>query len=152
MKRIILLMLLGFIFIPKLQAQTSVGGGLMFYGETALEAKADFNVSDRISVSPAIGYFLTDGYTVFMISGAGHYNLGDPESFNYYPLVGLNLISVSASYGGFSSSASNVGLELGGGATYSLSDSMKLYGEVKYIGHGVWSNNIGLSIGVYFSL
>jgi len=160
MKKVLLLTLFVLFTLTKMNAQTSVGGGVMLSDEMAIEAKADFGVSDQISISPSFDYFLIDankygtGYgisdlsiTMFMIGADGHYNLGDPEALNYYPLLGLNYVSVSFSGEGASYSyGSGIGLTVGGGATYALSESMKLYGEVKYIRSG-----LGLSAGLLFS-
>jgi len=139
--------------LTNMNAQTSVGAGVLLgNGATAIEAKANFGISDQISISPSFDYFLLDNsygsnVSMYMLGVDGHYNLGDPESLNYYPLLGLNYLSVSFSGDGYNFSyGSGIGLTAGGGATYALSESMKLYGEVKYIRSG-----LGLSAGLLFS-
>ena len=154
MKKVLLITVLTLLSMTKMNAQTSAGGGVLLGSyTTAIEAKADFSVADQISISPSFDYFLVDSsygvnLTMFMLGADGHYNLGDPESFNYYPLLGLNYFSVSYSGEGYSYSyGSGIGLTVGGGGTYALSESLKLYGELKYIRSG-----FGFSAGVMFSL
>ena len=154
MKKVLLLTLFTLLSITKINAQTSVGGGLLLGSyTTAIEVNADFGVSEQISISPSIDYYLVgntygSNVTMYLLGLDGHYNLGDNESFNYYPLLGLNYFSVSFSGEGYNFSyGSGIGLTAGGGGTYALSESIKLYGELKYIRSG-----IGFSAGIMFSL
>ncbi len=128
------------------KAQTLVGGGVFLgTGSTAIEAKADFNIADQISVSPSVDYFLsTVGYSAFQINVDGHYNFESSDKLAFYPLAGLNYYILSGN--GFTAS-SGLGFTVGGGGTYKLSDTMKIYSELKYIRSGV-----GISAGVLFSL
>jgi len=129
-------------------AQTEIGGGVTLggFGATGIEAKANFGVSDAISISPSFDYFLTSysGVTMFMLSGDAHYNFEINDKFTAYPLAGLNYLNISGSGYSF---GGGIGVNLGGGATYQISDKMKLYGELKYMRFG-----IGIGIGVLFSL
>ena len=129
-----------------LNAQTQIGAGfLASSGLNAIEAKANFGISDQIDISPSVGYFLgTKDYSAFIITVDGHYNFEAGDAFKVYPLAGLNYFVVS---GNGYTGTSNIGLTIGGGANYAISDSMNLYGEVKYIRAG-----IGFSVGVLFSL
>lgn len=149
MKKILLTIAIILGISPFVKAQTDVGAGILLgaYNNLAVEAKANFNVTDAISISPSLDYFLVDSsydYTMFLISADGHYNFEVSEDFTAYPLVGLNYFNISGE--GYSW-GTGIGLNIGGGATYSLSDSMKLYAEAKYIRTG-----FGLSAGVLFSL
>ena len=129
-------------------AQTDLGVGIhLSTGTTAIEGKANFGVSDIITISPSVDYFLIDGafdYSLFMIGVDGHYNFELNDDFMAYPLVGLNYFIVS---GDGYSEGSNIGLTIGGGTTYKLSESMKLYAEAKFVHSG-----LGLSAGILFSL
>jgi len=154
MKKVFIIAILALFSMTKINAQTSIGGGVLLGSyTTAIEAKADFGITEKISVSPSFDYFLTNNtygsnYHMYMFGVDGHYNLGDPEAFNYYPLLGLNYFAVSFSGEDYSfTDGSGIGLTVGGGATYALSESFKLYGEAKYIRSG-----FGLSLGVLFSL
>ena len=149
MKKTILTLAILIGLIQFAKAQTQIGAGILIgaYNNTAIEVKANFTVSDNIDISPSIDYFLVASnydVTMFLISADGHYNFGDKDSFQYYPIVGLNYFNISGngySYG------SGIELTVGGGATYALSEKMKLYGEAKYVRDG-----FGLSVGVLFSL
>ncbi len=148
MKKVLLTLVFTLVLSQFAKAQTDVGGGILLgtYDSIALEVKANFPVSDQIDISPSFDYFLIDSaydYTIFMLSADGHYNFEAGEYFKVYPLLGLNYLSLSGN--GYSYS-DGIGLNIGGGATYGLSDSMKLYGEAKYVRTG-----FGLSAGVLFS-
>ena len=149
MKKIILTIAIVLGMSQFAKAQTDVGAGVLVgaYSNLAVEVKANFNVTDDISISPSFDYFLVDSaydYTMFMISADGHYNFEVSDGFVAYPLLGFNYFNISSD--GFSY-GSGIGLNIGGGATYSLSDSMKLYVEAKYVRSG-----FGLSVGLMFSL
>jgi len=148
MKKLLFILLLTLSFTPKLQAQGIIGGGLAIWDDMALEIKGDIGLSEQFSLSPSIDYFFTEGVTVVMFNGDFHYNLGDVDALNFYPLAGINFMSVSSDFG----SSSTMGFQAGGGATYALSDSMKLYGEVKFLKNEAMLNNLGFNFGVYFSL
>jgi len=163
-KLFISILFFGLLLVTKVNAQSAIGGGLLLADPIAIEAKADFNVTDRISISPYFNYFIGNSNSGnyenvsykagpdFIIGADGHYNLGEPESFNYYPLIGLQYGSYSASgsVGEYSSSVSSsgIGFNIGGGATYALSNNMKIYGELKYN----YFIGVGLSAGILFSL
>lgn len=149
MKKIILTfsILIGLVQFTK--AQTQIGAGILIgaYNNTAVELKANFKATDNIDISPSLDYFLVSSdydVTMFLISADGHYNFGDKESFQYYPIVGLNYFNISGS--GYSY-GSGIGLTVGGGGAYSISEKVKLYAEAKYIRDG-----FGLSAGILFSL
>ena len=145
MKKLILTVFVSFFGILATNAQTNIGAGVFFgNGSTAIEAKADFKVADKISISPSVDYYLVSGYSMFGLGIDGHYNIEASEGLLVYPLIGLNYGIVSGNgftYGG------GLGFTAGGGASYQISDSMKLYAEVKYLNSGV-----GISTGILFSL
>ena len=149
MKKIILTFAILISFTQITKAQTEVGGGILVgtVSTLAIEAKANFGVSDKISISPSFDYYLMDSeysYSFFMLGADGHYNMEIDDEFKWYPLAGLNYFVVSGD--GYTAS-SNIGLTLGAGAIYNLSDTMKVYAEAKYIRSG-----FGLAAGILFSL
>jgi len=140
------------------KAQMDIGGGIALWGNVAIEAKADFSITDQISISPSIDYILVDenfdnySSTYLMFNVDGHYNFDISDGFKAYPLVGLNYYYWTYSYDlpgydNFSGDGGDVSINIGGGATYAISDSMKLYGELKFL-----RSDIGLSAGLLFSL
>ncbi len=153
MKKGLFIVLFTLFAMSNIKAQTSVGVGVFLSGGTAVELKADFGISDAISVSPSFDYFMNSGnyagtkISMMLFGVDGHYNLGDPEALNYYPILGVHYLKLSASSGGYGISVGGAGLTAGFGATYGLSDSMKLYGEAKYMMGG-----FGLSAGLLFNL
>lgn len=145
MRKIILYITVIVASIQFTQAQTTYGAGISFGNGTAVEVKADFNVADQISISPSVDYFLnTTGYSAFQINLDAHYNFESGGNLVFYPLAGLNYYIVS---GNSITGTSDLGLTIGGGGTFKLSDSMKIYSELKYIRSGV-----GISAGILFSL
>lgn len=149
MKKIILTIAIAVGTLQFAKAQTDVGAGVLIgsYNSIAVEAKANFNVSEKIDISPSVDYFLVGSdydYTMFMISADAHYNFDGGDNLKVYPLLGLNYLNISGS--GFSY-GTGIGLNVGGGVTLGLSDKMKLYGEAKYVRTG-----FGLSAGLLFSL
>jgi len=153
MRKLLLLVVLLFQF--GLNAQTSIGAGI-FQGLdggslSALEINSEFVISDgKYSVSPSLDYFmgLSSDYaagdelasSLIAINVDAHYNMGDMESINYYPLVGILYQMGSYDYpevdylgmSAYEENFSNIGFSLGGGLSYVVSDNMKLVGEVKY--------------------
>jgi len=158
-KGLLLLVVFTLLGLSKVNAQTSVGGGAALWDNTGVELKANFGLSDQISLSPSVDYFFTDikDATFLMLNLDGHYNLGDTDALNYYPIVGVNYYYFSMTIpkitiagqtaGGGKVSDGEVGFTVGGGLSYALSDSMKLYGEAKYL-----HNAFGASVGILFSL
>jgi len=141
------------------KAQTDLGGGIALWGDMGIEAKANFGITEEISISPSIDYFLndnSDGGTFLMFNVDGHYNFDVGEGFVAYPLIGISYYYFSydtpkyvidgQTYGGRVSDG-DIDLNIGGGATYALSDSMKLYAEIKFM-----RSDLGLSVGVLFGL
>ena len=158
MKKTVLLLviLLGF----TANAQFSVGGGLAYMNDAGLEINSEFGIGEgMIVLSPSIDYYFTeDGVTNYAINVDGHYNLGDPDSTNYYPIAGLNYYYFSVdmpdeyeAYGLGDVSDGSVGLNLGFGASYMLSDAMKLYGEARFVMND-YADDFGIAVGVLFRM
>lgn len=151
MKKIILTatIILGFGFIA--QAQTKVG--IHFgYGteieEPAIGANAEFGITDKISIAPDFTYYFTEKIdyvkmSVWEFNANGHYYFLDQDKFKVFGLAGLNYTHVKVSwdgpsYGGIfggineSSSDGEIGINLGGGATYDLTDKIQAFSTLKY--------------------
>ncbi len=140
------------------KAQIDVGAGIALWGDMGIEVKANIPVTEQISISPSIDYFFEDypgaSITSLIFNVDGHYNFEVGEGFVAYPILGINYWNYSINFddsevddliGG--TSGGDVGLNAGGGATYALSDSMKLYAEVKFM-----RSTAGLSAGILFGL
>jgi outer membrane protein X len=153
MKKFIILIAIATFGMNSVKAQTLVGGGLAIWDDTALEVKADFAISDQFSVSPSFDYLFANYGSHFIINADAHYNLGDIDEINYYPLLGLNYNYTSIDLGSYGTvSDGSIGLNLGGGLNYAISESMKLYGELKFMSNDHMANSLGASFGILFSL
>ena len=173
MKKGLLVILFALFAMSNVNAQFSLGvGGSLFSDGTALELRGNYTVGEKFSIVPYFDYFVSTDYGTgsystsdykldvsFMMYGVdGHYSLGDPDAFDYYPLLGVNIFSAHVSVSStedssinYSTTVSHTGLALGGGLTYALSDSAKLFAELRYLSHGN-SSGTGLSAGVLFNL
>ena len=67
--------------------------------------------------------------------------------WHLYPLAGLSVLGIKASVLGYSASDTEIGLNLGGGVDFDLSERLVLNVEAKYKIGGEWSRFI-LSAGV----
>ncbi len=139
------------------KAQISVGGGIAYFDYPGIEAKADIPITSNISISPSVDYlflkeedFMNLSLTKFLVNVDGHYKFNISDGFVAYPLVGLGFHYLSK-HDDYDSEIEDhftgFGLNIGGGATYALSDSMKLYAEAKHQQTG-----LGMSFGILFSL
>ncbi len=162
MKKGLIFMLFALFAMSNVKAQTSIGGGLAVWDDLGVEVKANFGINEQLSISPSFDYLFADEGSHFIVNTDVHYNLGDPDALNFYPLAGLNYTYYSfdipsytingQTFGGGSVSDGGIGFNLGFGSTYSVSDSMKLYGEVKFLSNDYMANDIGASFGILFSL
>ena len=147
MKKILLTstLFLGLVFT--IQAQTKIG--IHFgYGteieELAIGANAEFGITDKISIAPDFTYYLTEKsdfakVSFWELNANGHYYFLDQDAFKVFGLAGLNYAhsSVKVDHPGFGSGSTSVsdgeiGLNLGGGASYDLSDTFQLFSTLKY--------------------
>ena len=164
MKKLLLLL---FVLVGITVNAQSVGGGVTLVdGSTAIELNAEFAFVDGlITASPSFDYFigLNEGVSMFTFNLDGHYNLGDVDGLNYYPIVGIGYHSYSFTLSNEQQavyenagmevpdlSSSSIGINIGGGASYSLSESMKLLGELRYATQK-GGGNLGIILGVLFS-
>ncbi len=109
--------------------------------------KYQYNILDDIRLE-AVGdyYFKSDGFSMFDININGHY-LFHFSKFTLYPLVGINfthwkqenVFDMLEGYDGsytdefeVDSKDSSIGLNIGGGVQYNLTDKFRIGFEVKY--------------------
>jgi len=158
MKKIILAFVIALGISQFAKAQVDLGAGIALWGDMGIEVKANFPVTEQISISPSIDYFFEDvvgaSVTSLIFNVDGHYNFEVGDGFVAYPILGINYWNYNINYDDplldeliGDSSGGDVGLNAGGGATYALSDSMKLYAEVKFL-----RSDVGLSVGILFGL
>ena len=128
----------------QLKAQ-QVGGGLIFGTEIeSLGLKADgvYHINEQFSGQADISFFFPNeigpgvDQTMWAINLNGQYRFDlEDAPVNVYGLAGLNFATISVDFsnqfGSGSTSSTEVGLNLGGGAEYPL-DFGNIFSELKY--------------------
>lgn len=90
--------------------------------------------------------------TVWELNFNGHYLFINDESMNVYGLAGINVTGLkvevdAGGFGSFSSSNSEFGLNIGGGAEFDVDFAM-LFGEAKFGGIGHDANQFVIAAGL----
>lgn len=169
MKKIILTLAIVFGFNYYSNAQIEVGVGLMetsnnSYGSLAIEGKAKLGITDKISISPSIDFFLPtsslvndylgvddDPSLLLTVSVDGHYAFPINDKLEAYALAGANLlisnIDDDSWYWDYYDFGPVLFVNVGGGATFAFSEKMKVYLEAKFTRFGPT-----VSAGVLFAL
>ncbi len=96
-----------------------------------------YGFTDEIRGAADFTFFFPDqpsggDYTFWTLNANVHYLFMSEENTNVYGLGGLNYASQEVSGGGFSTSSSEVGLNLGGGAEFGV-DFGDIFVEAKYV-------------------
>ena len=152
------------LFTLPLFAQINVGGGLSFGTEIeniGITAKATYGIDDQWEGGASFTYFLPKSFgpvdwTFWAINLDAHYLKNVSDKFTIYPLAGLNIGGItidSDSFGGFnpgSTTNTEIGVNIGGGAYLNISEKLKGFGEIKYVIGGF--DQLTLGAGVLFSL
>ena len=108
------------------------------FSNFGIGAKFQYNILDNLRIEPSATYYLKKDYiSMWDINANVHYLFGLSDSFRLYPLAGVTLLGVKASYdmgdyGEASASDSKFGFNLGGGAEYLLTSQFALNLEIKY--------------------
>ncbi len=148
-----------------MNAQTFIGGGMSYLGDMGVEVNSEFGISDgMLTLSPSLDYYFPgENVTSLAFNFDGHYNLGDVEDTNYYPIAGLNYYYFSydipkitnpytgETVGGGSVSDGKIGFNLGFGVNFPITDSMKLYGEAKFVLND-YADDFGIAAGILFNI
>ena len=131
-------------------AQINRSGGLFLGYSTDINkigigVNAEFPIMEKLSIAPSFFYYFPekeDGVSLNFLefNGNANYYFFQNESMGVYALGGLNFTRTSVSFegsnffgGGFSPSSSNVGLNLGAGANFIVSEKLSPFAEVKYV-------------------
>ncbi|MDA7501695.1 outer membrane beta-barrel protein [Chitinophagales bacterium] len=133
-----------------LDAQTKVGGGLTYSLKEGvgigINARAAFGITETIDIVPSLNFFFPEVGSLMGFNGDVHYNIEAGDALNVYPLAGLNYTRVSAN--GFS--AGEIGFNLGGGASFAVSDNLDGFAEVKYVVGDF--DQLAITVGILFGL
>jgi outer membrane immunogenic protein len=147
MKKILFILSLTLITATVSFAQHKRVGALLGYG-TQIEnfgigAIGDFSIGDtKFSASPSFIYYFTEKNTivktnVWEINANVNYEFFNNDMVFVYGLAGLNYTHVTAKtdipmFGSAKASDGNVGLNIGGGVNFAVSDSLVPFAELKY--------------------
>lgn len=149
-----------FLFNNNAVAQ-SVGAGLAYGTEVeaiGIQANGVYGFTDEIRGAADLTFFFPEqpdngDYSFWSLNANVHYLFMAEGTTNVYGLGGLNYTtvesSVSSQFGSFSASASEVGLNLGGGAEFGVGFG-NLFVEAKYIISDI--DQLVLGAGVRFGL
>lgn len=113
-------------------------------GDFGLGAGITMGIVDKIDFAPRFNYYFAGhGANLFTIDADFHYNIPVAESFKVYPAVGLVYLHAT----GFN----KVGVNLGAGAQYSITDNLGAFIEAKYQWVDGWDDtyfSLGVNIGI----
>ncbi len=150
-----------FMFNSNSYAQESsdilVGGGLIYGTEVeaiGIQAGGKYAFTPEISGAADFAIYFPDNYDWWELNANVHYNFLAEDGMKVYGLGGLNYATLSVSYdlgewGSGSTSNSEVGLNLGGGAEFDV-DFANVYTELKYVLGN--ADQLALSAGLRFSI
>ncbi len=130
-------------------AQISAGGGISYGTEAetiGFNLRGQYNITESIDVvggftfflpkktSQAIPFFGTieTKSSLWTFDIDGHYNFNINDKFGFYPLAGLNISGASVDVDGTKAKDTEVGFNIGAGATYEINDKLAAFTEVKY--------------------
>lgn len=168
MKKVTLPFLMAFIGLFSLNAQDlELKAGIAYpadFEKLGIQVGAQYGITEEIDLAGGLSLFFPDktefpdgtgGTTemkssLWMLDVDGHYNFDMGSGLNLYPLAGLNFTGSKVKSGNNSVSSTYLGLNIGGGAQYALSETLKAMFEVKYIAGDADQAVIGL--GVIFGL
>lgn len=148
MKKYILIFLLisGLAYTVNAQIKAGIHFG---YGteieKPAIGVNGEFGILEKLSLAPDFTYYFTDKLdyvttNLWEINLNAHYNFLGQDKFKVFGLGGLNYAhssvkaDVDIPFFGTSSSSSDseVGFNLGGGATYAFIESLEAFSTIKY--------------------
>lgn len=141
-------------------------GAHVLYGTDAtnigLGLKYQMNVTDAIRLEAVGDYYLKkDGFSMYDVNLNGHYLFPLSTKWTVYPLVGVNYTHWSSGSIDFETGIdetttvdikdSSIGLNVGGGIQYQLSDKIRVGAELKYQTIS-GANTAVVGVGVTFKL
>lgn len=121
----------------------------------SLGVKGLYGITDRIEGEASFNYFLkSNGWTMWNINADAHYLFPLQEKLTVYPIAGLSYVHVGFDYEDefveASGSDGKIGLNLGGGIRYNVTNNIDLNAEIKYQIVSVYDQLL-LSVGVVYN-
>ena len=134
------------------KGEQNVGAHVLYgtdAGNIGFGVKYQNNITDAIRLEAVGDYYLkTDGFSMFDVNVNGHYLFPLSDKVTVYPLVGVNYTSWKQesfiSYPKYSDDGdiegsddidikdTSIGLNIGGGIQYKLTDKIRIGAELKY--------------------
>lgn len=135
------------------QQSQAVGVNLGYGSEIetfSIGVKYQHGITDAIRGEVAFNYFFENqGLSMWDIDVTGHYLFNVAEKVKVYPLAGLTYTNVKVDWGFGSASDGKLGVNLGGGAEYALTETISIGAELKYSLISDW-DQILLQIGATY--
>jgi opacity protein-like surface antigen len=149
MKKLTLLAIVTIAFTFNSFAQISAGGGISYGTEIetiGFNLRGQYSITESIDVVGGFTFFIPNKTsqsipffgtietksTLWTFDIDGHYNFSINDKFGFYPLGGLNISGASVDIDGTKASDTEVGLNIGAGATYNINDKLAAFTEIKY--------------------
>jgi len=130
-------------------ANLSLGMGDSF-SNFGIGAKFQYNITNPLRLEGAFTYFLKkDLMSMWDASVNVHYLFSVANKLAVYPLAGLGVLGTKVSYGGYSDSDTEFGVNLGGGLDYRITEKLIGNVEAKYQIHSHWDRLL-LSVGIAY--
>lgn len=144
-------------------AQLKYGGGLSLGTKAAIDesgekmgiginARVEYAFNEKWSIAPNFTYWFPSKVgegeyevklNVWQLNADVHYSFAGDEALSFYGIGGLNLTGAKATVFGFSTSETNIGLNLGAGALL----NERFFGEAKF---DTEMEQLALTVGILF--
>ena len=159
MRNLVLTLLLFVSIIGTATAQFSAQAGLTYQTKVeklGIQLKGQYGLSEVLEGALGLNFIFTENgpgvkTTLTEINLDGHYIVLQNDNLTVYPLAGLNFTRSRVKFddslfgNAFSTSATKVGLNLGGGVRVPLTEVIQLVGEVR----GVLASDNGSRLGIF---
>jgi len=158
MRKTILIGILFFSFQTTLAQEFSVGGGFLYGSEInnlGINFRGDVKFTPQWSFSPSFNIFfnrkdglITNKWNDFNFDG--HYFFEIDQALTVYPLLGLNVATVTEKINDISFSNTDVGANIGFGSEYDFDHRIVGFGELKYVISN--ADQLVITIGVLYKI
>ena len=141
MKKLIVIFSMMFFIMGNAFAQKGIqaAGVSLNYGteisSIGIGVKYQYNITNDIRLEPSITYFFENkGLDMFDMNVNAHYLLPLASNIRLYPLAGLTYARWASDFGngGAEITYSKLGINLGGGAEFDITDELMMNFELKY--------------------
>ena len=148
MKKITLLSIIIVALACNSFAQINAGGGITYGTEQktiGFNLRGQYNIWENVDIVGGLTFYLphkekqtlifttvNSKTTMWSFDVDGHYNFDLIDKLKAYPIAGLNISGVSVEVNSNKVSDTEVGLNIGAGATYEITDKLAGLFEIKY--------------------